>query len=290
MTQRHEELLDAAAQLFQQHGFHATSVADITKACGISKGAFYKHFDSKETMILELLQRYYDDMFQEADRFSEDLQPSPLMALKKKITVELKKSIEYRPFFLALVTEFPPYETGKIPGFLNRIQKTHQQWHKQALLDVFGPKVKPYISDLAVIMEGIMHSYLMRIIWKGPALPLDKLGDLIAESLRAIVESDNVINPILPVSSDENSHASMKENMICDLNTLRSELNNNTDKIRSQENDIQTVDLLVDELTQENPREFLVDALLRQLHHRPYLKTQITSIVTIWEVWKGDLT
>lgn len=87
MGQRKEEMLNAAVQLFQSNGFHSTSVEDITSACGISKGGFYKHFDSKESMILELLQRYYDEMFREADYFSKDLHHrSPLQVLKKKIT------------------------------------------------------------------------------------------------------------------------------------------------------------------------------------------------------------
>ncbi|WP_164669358.1 TetR/AcrR family transcriptional regulator [Virgibacillus doumboii] len=290
MAQRHEELLDAAAQLFQKNGFHATSVADITKACGISKGAFYKHFDSKESMILELLQRYYDDMFKEADRFAEDLHQSPLLVLKRKITVELEKSIEYRSFFLALITDFPPHEKGQISEFLNRIRKTHHQWHKQALLDTFGPKVKSYLSDLAVIMEGIIHSYLMRIIWKAPALSLERLGDFIAERLKAMVESDDPVTPMLPNYSDNDSPASIKEGMIDDLNTLRSELNNKTEKSKSLENDLQTINLLIKELAEKQPREFLVDALLAQLHRRSYLKTQLTSVLTAWEVSKGDLT
>ncbi len=286
MAQRHEELLDAAVQLFQKNGFNTTSVADITKACNISKGAFYKHFDSKESMILELLNRYYDDMFNEADRFAEDFHRSPLVVLKRKITVELEKSIEYRAFFFALITDFPPYEEGKIPEFLNRIRETHHQWHKQALIDAFGPKVKVYLSDLAVMMEGITHSYLLWIIWKGPALPLDRLGDFIGERLKAIVENDENLSPMLPKSTDSNSPVSMIESIKSDLNTLRSELI----KSDAPEKDLQTIDLLIEEITQDNPREFLVDALLGQLHRRSYLKTRITNMMTVWEVWKGDLS
>ncbi|HLR61584.1 MAG TPA: TetR/AcrR family transcriptional regulator [Lentibacillus sp.] len=288
MAQRHVELLDAAVQLFQKSGFHATSVADITEACGISKGAFYKHFDSKESMILELLQRYYDEMFREADRLTEELSQSPLLALKRKIAVELEKSIEYRSFFLALVTEFPPYEKGPISEFLDRIQETHQKWHKQALMDAFGSKPEKYLDDLTLVLEGIIHSYLMQIIWKGPALPLDRLGDFIAECIKAIVENDEALTPILPVRSSAGSDASVIESIVNDLNTFRAEMN--IDSARCSGKDLQTVDLLIEELTQEKPREFLVDALLAQLYHRSYLNARLNKILTAWEAWKGDLT
>ncbi|GAA0614718.1 TetR/AcrR family transcriptional regulator [Virgibacillus siamensis] len=290
MTQRHGELLDAAVQLFQQHGFHATSVADITKACGISKGAFYKHFSSKESMILELLQRYYDDIFTKADRFAEDLQQSPLLVLKRKISVELEKSIEYRSFFIALVTDFPPYETGEISEFLNRIRKTHHQWHRQALLEAFGPKIKAYVNDLTIIMEGIIHSYLMRMTWTGPTLPLDRLGDFIAERLKVMVEHDDELSPMLPDFPDNESSIAIIENMYHDLSELYTELKADTKKTPSIEKDIQSIELLMEELEQKTPREFLVDALLIQLYRRSYLKTKLTKIITVWEVWKGDLT
>ncbi|GGJ96454.1 putative HTH-type transcriptional regulator YerO [Lentibacillus kapialis] len=285
MTQRHEELMDAAVQLFQQNGFHATSVADITEACGISKGAFYKHFNSKENMILKLLQQYYDDMFSEADRPQDVYNQSPLLVLKRKIMVELEKSLEYRSFFLALLTEFPPYETGPIPEFLSRIQATHQKWHKRALLNAFGSKTEKYLDDLTLILEGILHSYLMQMIWKGTALPLDKLSDLITECLKAIVENDELLTPILSVYNSADSETFILESISNELHALRSEMN--TDNAQS-EKDLQTIDFLAEELTQEKPREFLVDALLAQLHQRSYLKTRLIGILTEWEIWKGE--
>ena len=60
--QRSEEtrtrLLDAAEATFAQSGFDATSVAAICQAAGVSKGAFYHHFASKQALFLELLNRW----------------------------------------------------------------------------------------------------------------------------------------------------------------------------------------------------------------------------------------
>ncbi|ALX47274.1 hypothetical protein AOX59_00865 [Lentibacillus amyloliquefaciens] len=290
MGQRREEMLDAAVQLFQENGFHATSVEDIARASGISKGGFYKHFDSKETMILELLQRYYNEMFREADRFSEDLKESPLLVLKKKITIELEKSIDYRYFFHAIVTDFSPNDTGPVPKSLDHIQHKLHEWRKYALLEAFGSKSKNYLSDLAVVMEGIIHSYLMKIIWQGTDLPLDMLGDFIAECLQAIVANDENIFPVLPGSLSGDSRASIQEDLKLQLDAIRTELDREPETFSSFEKDIQTFDLLIEELGQEKVREFLVDALLAQLYRRPNLKEKLTSILTTWEVWKGDLT
>jgi AcrR family transcriptional regulator len=60
--QRSEEtrtrLLDAAEASFAQSGFDGTSVAAICQAAGVSKGAFYHHFASKQALFLELLNRW----------------------------------------------------------------------------------------------------------------------------------------------------------------------------------------------------------------------------------------
>ncbi len=62
MQQRSEEtrsrIMDAAHRLFSQSGYDATGVADICKQAGVSKGAFYHHFPSKQAVFLELLESW----------------------------------------------------------------------------------------------------------------------------------------------------------------------------------------------------------------------------------------
>ncbi len=44
-----------AARLFAERGFHGVSVGDIGKAVGVSGPALYKHFDSKDAVLAEML-------------------------------------------------------------------------------------------------------------------------------------------------------------------------------------------------------------------------------------------
>jgi AcrR family transcriptional regulator len=52
---RREQILATAAELFARRGFHGVSVADLGAACGISGPALYKHFESKDAMLAEML-------------------------------------------------------------------------------------------------------------------------------------------------------------------------------------------------------------------------------------------
>lgn len=52
---RREQLLAVAKRLFAQHGFHGVRLDDLAKGAGISAPAVYRHFESKEAVLKELL-------------------------------------------------------------------------------------------------------------------------------------------------------------------------------------------------------------------------------------------
>src|SRR6516165_4233878 len=65
--ERRAEILDTAARMFASSGLR-TSLREIADACGIQAGSLYHHFASKEAIIIELVQRYRDEL----DRLAKD--------------------------------------------------------------------------------------------------------------------------------------------------------------------------------------------------------------------------
>lgn len=59
---KREHLIQSALTLFAEHGFHATGIAAILKASGVSKKTLYHYFQSKDELILAALQ-YQDGLF-----------------------------------------------------------------------------------------------------------------------------------------------------------------------------------------------------------------------------------
>ena len=51
MNGRRQQILDSAAVLFAERGFHGVSMHDIGAACGISGPALYKHFGGKDELL-----------------------------------------------------------------------------------------------------------------------------------------------------------------------------------------------------------------------------------------------
>ena len=54
-------IVDCAMKLINEKGFDHVSVAEITKEAGVSKGAFYIHFKSKEDLIEQQITSFYDE-------------------------------------------------------------------------------------------------------------------------------------------------------------------------------------------------------------------------------------
>lgn len=53
----HERIVQAAARAIRRSGYDGTGVADIMKAAGLTHGAFYAHFESREAMLAEAADR-----------------------------------------------------------------------------------------------------------------------------------------------------------------------------------------------------------------------------------------
>jgi TetR/AcrR family transcriptional repressor of nem operon len=56
-----EQLIEAGLQTLHLHGFNGSGVQDITHAAGVPKGSFYNHFESKEALALEALERFWQN-------------------------------------------------------------------------------------------------------------------------------------------------------------------------------------------------------------------------------------
>lgn len=64
---RRDELLDTALALFLENGYDRTSVEQITTAVGVAKGTFYHYFTTKQDLLGQLVDRFTDELFVEAE-------------------------------------------------------------------------------------------------------------------------------------------------------------------------------------------------------------------------------
>ena len=83
---RRDAMLAMAAELFAEKGFRATTVRDIAEAAGVLSGSLYHHFDSKESIVDQLLSDFLKDLVARYEEVVAAGDP-PLATLKRFIEV-----------------------------------------------------------------------------------------------------------------------------------------------------------------------------------------------------------
>lgn len=53
----HERIVEVAARAIRRHGYAGVGVADVMKEAGLTHGGFYAHFDSRDALLVEALER-----------------------------------------------------------------------------------------------------------------------------------------------------------------------------------------------------------------------------------------
>jgi AcrR family transcriptional regulator len=77
-----DKILLAAAQIFQEKGYHATSMQDIAEAVDLQKGSLYHHVESKQEILLALLDEALDMIIKKLQEIlARDLTPDQKLRL-----------------------------------------------------------------------------------------------------------------------------------------------------------------------------------------------------------------
>lgn len=122
-----EKILATAGILFARKGYHATSMDDIVRESGLSKGAIYGYFESKDDLFLSLsdeqLASIIDNM---RAAFSE--KDSARKKLEKAAEIHFRQIIE--PDDVWCVTLERWVESPKIPSLGKRIRRRYDLANK----------------------------------------------------------------------------------------------------------------------------------------------------------------
>ncbi len=99
-----DDILEAAAQIFSQKGFHATSMQDIARAVNLQKASLYHHIASKQEILLELLDRALDILIERISAVVAQTSP-PDKKLHRAMQVYLQTLTDHRGLAAVLLFE-----------------------------------------------------------------------------------------------------------------------------------------------------------------------------------------
>ncbi len=98
---RKSQILDAAMDTFSELGFHKARMSDIAETSGLSKGSLYWYFDSKESIILSLLDRVFVSEIEDFNVLLKDPRSaeSRLTSYIERVSDDMLKMLKWMPLF-----------------------------------------------------------------------------------------------------------------------------------------------------------------------------------------------
>ena len=98
----HTRLLNAAEKCFAQDGYDAAGVAKICQYAGVSKGAFYHHFSSKQTIFMALFKQWLEGLDLQLTKLRDDMVdiPDGLLSMTGIVQDVLQAAENQLPIYL----------------------------------------------------------------------------------------------------------------------------------------------------------------------------------------------
>lgn len=178
---RLQDIIDAAAEIFQQQGYSDASVDSIAKAVGLLKGSLYYYIDSKEDLLFHVLLDVHDGALE----IVEEVSALDLPAIEK-LRRYIAGHVEYNTRNVTKIAVFyHDYRALSAPRlkeviahrkvFEEFVQRLIEEAQREGDVD---PGIDPKIASFALfgMMNWVYQWYRPRGAWKP-----DQLGRFYAE-------------------------------------------------------------------------------------------------------------
>lgn len=271
-------------KLFAQKGFSSTSIQEIATESGISKGAFYLHFKSKDDLLLSILEFIFETIDSSLLVFeNQDL--SPREKFIKQLTAFFKTFIGHKEFITMLSKEqaIPRNEEIKKLFFKKRFE-SHLLYRK-GLISIYGQHMVPFSIDLALILEGLFQSYVGLLILEPEEFEIEKLSHFLMRRMDSIVKDISTEEPFITeqkLGKIINNSKHLFETT--DIHTTVQKMKNEIEKLENREALEISLEVLEEEISKKSPRIPVIKGMLSNFNGMPALEKYRNEIASFYGI------
>ncbi len=181
-TATRKALVEAALGLFETNGYAATSVQRIVEEAGLTKGAFYHHFETKDDLLHEIHEEFINDELDRAERILARDLPAD-QTLRQLIVEALVEPLGiYRREMSVFVQEYrflDPEVFEEIKSKRDRFEQCFVQAIEQGMADGTFRELGP----ARIVAFGIIGMVGWTFTWLDPRgeLSAHAIGEIYAE-------------------------------------------------------------------------------------------------------------
>jgi TetR/AcrR family transcriptional regulator, cholesterol catabolism regulator len=164
-----DEILTAAAQIFSQKGYHASSMQDIAEAVSLQKASLYYHVSSKQQILVELLDRALDLLIERMEGVIA-LPLPPGEKLEQAIVSYVEALAEHRELASILLLEHRSLEPDLKKRHIPRRDRFESLW--RGLIEEGIQAGVFHCEHPAIATRAILGAMNWTIMWYSPGGPL----------------------------------------------------------------------------------------------------------------------
>lgn len=253
---RKQLIIDSALTLFAEKGIEATSIQQITAHCGISKGAFYLSFKSKEELVHSIIEYFMNNITKEVDQAVKQAKDSSnqLHIYFAQMFHSLSKYTSFAEILMQESVSTISKELIEKIQYYNMIANKNLE---KLLFTVFGEQINGKQYDLIIIINGMIQAYLKWMFEYKRPFDIEKLASSLVEKITLLaLNSTEIFLTDAAIMYPPITSYSI-ENMIEELTLLAQET--------TGEIELQSAQLLIEELNQTQPRKAIILGLIKNL-------------------------
>lgn len=270
MNGKDRQIIEVSMRLFASKGFSTTSIQEIATESGISKGAFYLHFKSKDDLLLAIL-KYHFDMLEKAFSELTRSKKSPRERLIFQQIALFSHFITHRDFLIMLTKEQAIPRNETIKQLLFSKQMESHQHYRQSIIEIYGPGIEPYSWDLTIILEGMVKSYMGVLLFSSSDFNVREVTEFILKRVDSIVKDIYEDSPFL---TNKKVEEIIKNFCVSpDHPSITNVLKNLEEEIEKLGEDelLVTFQVLMEEVEKEKPRGPVIQGMLSNFNGYPTL-------------------
>ncbi|MBQ6446845.1 TetR/AcrR family transcriptional regulator [Cytobacillus oceanisediminis] len=289
MKEKEKIIIDSAIKFFAQKGFSSTSVQEIASDCGISKGAFYLYFKSKDSLLYKILQYYYDELIETLEEISQRPVPSRDKYIDQ-LTFMFDHALKHKEFIIMQSKEQAIPLNNSIKELLAKMQAELQDYNLKGLLAIYGEEKKKYLLDLLIIQDGLIHSFLKVSILDSINVSSKDIASYLLKRLDSIITDmvkenehplfSNVFlkyiikKPAINFMEDNHQH------IVDAINSIQKKM----EHIANKEEIEVTLEVLMTEIHAEEPRVPIIKGMLYNLNGYDDFQTEQKKIADYYQI------
>ncbi len=277
LKEKERLIIESAIKLFAVKGFSSTSVQEIATECGISKGAFYLYFKSKDSLLESILEFYFDELQKQITITENSNLPT-----REKFVAQLTSTLDLirdnKDFIIMQTREQAIPLNDKIKDLIFSKQTELQNFYKNGLRAIYGVDSTPYLWDLSTLLDGMVHAFIRFIIFDKELFSTKEISEYIMNRMDSIAASVKKGPPF--ISDDKMNQFFKKLNYCTPMETTTSVIANIRDKIKNlddRESLEISLELIEEEINSKQPRLPIINGMLSNFNHYPELKEELIN-------------